>query len=376
MPLLVTLQEYKLKEDIFNSKDVLQTKLNEVKKVLFSYGFSPDPPNESNHLQEQKPFTRKFNAENGSEAVLRGFPTDLITLDVNEYTPEGSDAVFTDQRACEMKNEIMKILPCERANSFPPITRGQSVERYFPSTARLMVEYDFNKCLVDVDTAFQNVKIFHSELYGNVLILDNDINLGESDLVYTETILGQGKEDYTGKTVLLLGGGDGGILNELKKWNPKFITMVDIDKTVLENARLHLRGICYDSLDNLTGDNFKVLIEDCVPILKQYIAEGRLFDYVINDLTAIPVSTEPRGDMWDFLRLILDLSMQVLSPTGKYYTQGNAASMKHELALYEDQLGKLRSPVAFNKTTVFVPSYCEPWVFYEIWKKQCNGEVS
>ena len=39
----------------------------------------------------------------------------------------------------------------------------------------------------------------------------------------------------------------------------------------------------------------QVLLEDCVPILEEYIKEGRIFDYVINDLTAVPVTTEPVG---------------------------------------------------------------------------------
>lgn len=33
---------------------------------------------------------------------------------------------------------------------------------------------------------------------------------------------------YAGKDVLILGGGDGGLLHELLKENPKFVTMVDI----------------------------------------------------------------------------------------------------------------------------------------------------
>jgi len=37
----------------------------------------------------------------------------------------------------------------------------------------------------------------------------------------------------------------------------------------------------------------QVLVEDCVPVLKKYVEEGRTFDYVINDLTAVPISTSP-----------------------------------------------------------------------------------
>ena len=40
---------------------------------------------------------------------------------------------------------------------------------------------------------------------------------------------------------------------------------------------------------------FKVHIGDCVKYLEQCIKEGTTFDYVINDLTAIPVTKEPRG---------------------------------------------------------------------------------
>lgn len=50
------------------------------------------------------------------------------------------------------------------------------------------------------------------------------------------------------------------------------------------------------------------------------IEEGRQFDYVFGDLTDIPISTTPHGDAWDFIRLILNSSMKVLKPTGKYMT--------------------------------------------------------
>ena len=119
-------------------------------------------------------------------------------------------------------------------------------------------------------------------------------DLAESDLAYTQAITGQGREEYKDKTVLILGGGDGGILHELLKEKPKFITMVDIsfanlinccnsisfqctwptkcisqsffnslshiDPVVVDAAKKYLRKICYDSLDNLRGDNYEVRV--------------------------------------------------------------------------------------------------------------------
>lgn len=114
-----------------------------------------------------------------------------------------------------------------------------------------MSVYDFNEVLCDVDSKFQNVKILKSTEFGNVLVLDNYISiplnllttffiyiiryysnncvdLAENDLIYTRNIMWTGSMDYAGKDVLILGGGDGGILNELMKENPKFVTMIEV----------------------------------------------------------------------------------------------------------------------------------------------------
>ena len=51
-------------------------------------------------------------------------------------------------------------------------------------------------------------------------------------MAYTRAIMGSGKEDYSGKDVLILGGGDGGILCEIVKLKPKMVTMVEISFVV------------------------------------------------------------------------------------------------------------------------------------------------
>lgn len=54
------------------------------------------------------------------------------------------------------------------------------------------------------------------------------LDLAESDINYTHGVMKHGVLPYAGKEVLILGGGDGGLLHELLKENPKFVTMVDI----------------------------------------------------------------------------------------------------------------------------------------------------
>nr|BAG56951.1 unnamed protein product [Homo sapiens] len=264
-----------------------------------------------------------------------------------------------------------------RVKRLPPIVRGGAIDRYWPTADGRLVEYDIDEVVYDEDSPYQNIKILHSKQFGNILILSGDVNLAESDLAYTRAIMGSGKEDYTGKDVLILGGGDGGILCEIVKLKPKMVTMVEIDQMVIDGCKKYMRKTCGDVLDNLKGDCYQVLIEDCIPVLKRYAKEGREFDYVINDLTAVPISTSPEEDStWEFLRLILDLSMKVLKQDGKYFTQGNCVNLTEALSLYEEQLGRLYCPVEFSKEIVCVPSYLELFLlqFWRVRSSKCALE--
>lgn len=54
--------------------------------------------------------------------------------------------------------------------------------------------------------------------------------------------------------------------------------------------------------------------------LNQYVKEGKQFDYVFGDLTDIPISDTPTGEIWDFIRTILEQSFKILKPDGFYLT--------------------------------------------------------
>jgi 23S rRNA G2069 N7-methylase RlmK/C1962 C5-methylase RlmI len=64
----------------------------------------------------------------------------------------------------------------------------------------------------------------------------------------------------------------------------------------------------------------QIIVTDCEKLLDKYIAEGRTFDYVFGDLTDIPLSSTPQGQVWDFIRLILNKALRVLKPSGKFMT--------------------------------------------------------
>jgi len=52
--------------------------------------------------------------------------------------------------------------------------------------------------------------------------------MSESDLIYTESLMQRGIQDYKDKEIIILGGGDGCLLWELLKENPKFVTMLEV----------------------------------------------------------------------------------------------------------------------------------------------------
>lgn len=203
----------------------------------------------------------------------------------------------------------------------PVIKRSSDVPLFFESSDDRMFEYDFDEILFDKQSEYQRVCIYRSPTLGNALFLDDLQNLAESDLSYTRGLMNYGKNDFSGKEILILGGGDGGLLHELLKENPKFVTMVDIDKVVVEACRVHLRGACGDTLDNLQTDKYHVIIGDCIKFMEEAIASGKQFDFVFNDLTDIPLSPEESEvgrDLWGFVRNILNLALKCTKQDGKY----------------------------------------------------------
>ncbi|XP_026051870.1 spermine synthase-like [Carassius auratus] len=332
--------------------------------------FQEQEMTENVHDSEGLGYLATFVGKNGRFAILRMHSHGLVTFDLQCL--EGDDVAQVDNLLNALEKKLKALLDgnIQRIKRLPVLIRGSDVDRYWPTADGRLMEYDIDEVVYEKDSAYQNIKILHSRQFGNILILNGDVNLAESDLPYTQAIMGSGKEHYAGKEVLILGGGDGGILHEAVKLKPKMITMVEIDELVIDGCRKHMRKTCGNVLDNLKGDCYEVLVQDCVPVLKKFAEQGRTFDYVINDLTAVPISTAPEEDStWEFLRLILDLSIRVLRPGGKYFTQGNCVNLTDALSEYEMLLGRLSCKVDFSKEVVCVPSYMELWVFYTIWKK-------
>ncbi|EDW79199.2 uncharacterized protein Dwil_GK12827 [Drosophila willistoni] len=332
--------------------------------------------NELEHVFPQLELAYSMESEeNGYFSVLhenkdtiitcRIFQHGLLTLNVEYYLPDGKEPIISFDIGKSLENSLALKLKALRGQKLPALKRGD-VARYFPSSDERIIEYDIDTLVYETRSPFQKIQIMHSKTLGNMLILDELQNIAESDLIYTETLMGRGIENYEGKEICILGGGDGALLYELLKENPKHVVMLEIDELVMQACNKHLNSICGDVLEKRKTDQYEIIVGDCVEYMKKFIAEGRKFDYVFGDLTDIPISGAPIGECWDFIRTIFEHSFKVLKPDGKYLTHGNGTSCIESLELFEEQLGLLKPKVKFTTTKAFVPSFMEEWLFYQV----------
>jgi len=238
------------------------------------------------------------------------------------------------------------------------------------------LEYKFEDVLFSKQSDFQQIQIVETADFGRLLILNDMANLAENDKVeYTHTLMNLPNENYGGKEVLILGGGDGGLLKELlelpKSQAPSFITMVEIDEMVMNACAEFMPSVCgkYLKKENWEGPNYKVINGCAIQFMKDCQAKGRTFDYIFGDLTDTPITTKPRDqDCWVFLSNILEQGMSVLKPiTGKYLTHCNGVNVPQSIHAYENVLAKIcNGKVFYSKTKSYVKSFFETWVFYQL----------
>ena len=135
-------------------------------------------------------------------------------------------------------------------------------------------------------TRYQEAIIFQSPVLGRVLVLDGIVQTTERDeFIYHEMIAHVAiMADGRAREVLIIGGGDGGTLEEvLKHRSVVRATMVELDAGVVELARTHLPGINRGAFDDPRAE---LVFCDGV----RFVAEtAREFDVIIVD------STDPFG---------------------------------------------------------------------------------
>ncbi len=103
-----------------------------------------------------------------------------------------------------------------------------------------------NKQLYSVVSEFQRIDILKSVDFGKVLVADGDLMLTEKDeFIYHEMITHIPMAVHPNvKKILVIGGGDGGVVRELIKYNTvNTIDVVEMDQLLVEVCRKYLPKI-------------------------------------------------------------------------------------------------------------------------------------
>ncbi|CAJ0851534.1 4304_t:CDS:10, partial [Entrophospora sp. SA101] len=126
---------------------------------------------------------------------------------------------------------------------------------------------------------YQDVLIFKSETYGNVLVLDGVIQCTERDeFAYQELITHIPMTCHPNpKKVLVIGGGDGGVIREIVKHDSvEEVTLCEIDEAVIRLSKKYLP----DMAVGFSHPRVTIHIGDGFPYLKD---KQNTFDVIITD---------------------------------------------------------------------------------------------
>lgn len=136
-----------------------------------------------------------------------------------------------------------------------------------------------NKQLFSIESEFQRIDIVESVDMGKVLISDGDLMLTEKDeFIYHEMITHVPMAVHPNvEKVLVIGGGDGGVVRELIKYDTiQQINVVEIDKLFIEACRKYLPEIA----GSLTDNRVTIYNEDGLKFIR---SKTNIYDLIIID---------------------------------------------------------------------------------------------
>ena len=148
------------------------------------------------------------------------------------------------------------------------------------------MSYKVKKKLYSKKSPFQKVEVYDTDYLGRILLNDDLLMTSERDeFVYHEMITHVPLFAHPNpKSVLVIGGGDGGTVREaLKHESVEKVVMVEIDSCVIEASKEFI-SVTAKELEN---SKLELIVDDGVKYLKE--AKDKSFDVVLVD------STDPIG---------------------------------------------------------------------------------
>lgn len=160
-------------------------------------------------------------------------------------------------------------------------------DEYFPGQAFML---KVEEILYATKSEFQDILVFKSTSFGNVLVLDGIIQCTERDeFSYQEMITHVPMFNHPNpKKVLVIGGGDGGVIREVVKHEcVEEATLVEIDDMVIKLSEKYLPNMS----KSLKHPKVKIHLQDGFKFLKdcENLKDDEKYDVIITD------SSDPDG---------------------------------------------------------------------------------
>lgn len=207
-------------------------------------------------------------------------------------------------------------------------------------------------------TPYQLIEVIDTYAFGKMLLLDGFVMLTEADEhAYHEMLVHPAMVVHPDpKNILIIGGGDGGTVREILKYEVAQITLVDIDERVIEVAKRYFPEIS----DGFADPRVKIVAQDGALYMKEKSAlkEFAGFDIVFVD------STDPTGPGASLVEQEFLINGAKILASEKSIWVAQTESMfqtKEFLQKYVANLKKLFKIVKTYWTTV--PSYGGGWTF-------------
>lgn len=183
--------------------------------------------------------------------------------------------------------------------SHPAVVDGWFTERNDTAFPGQGFSLRVRQILYTAKSKFQDILIFESTDFGNVLVLDGIIQCTERDeFAYQEMIAHIPLFAHPNpKNVLIVGGGDGGVLREVVKHNClDLITLVEIDENVINLSKKYLPHMATCLIDQ-SDPRIQVKICDGFQFLHDLANGSEKYDIIITD------SSDPEGPAESFFQI-------------------------------------------------------------------------
>ena len=194
--------------------------------------------------------------------------------------------------------------------------------------ADVETRYRIKAVLYEEKSEFQHMLLVDTYQYGKMLLLDGIVQTTEKDeFIYHEMMVHVPMMSHPDpKNVLIIGGGDGGVLREVLKHKcVRQATMVEIDPNVVTFSKLHLPSISNGAFDD---NRTNLVFADGAKFIQQ---TDRHYDVVIVD------SPDPIGPakvlfsdpFYENIRKILTPNGIMVRQTGSVHMQIDEQKMSY-----------------------------------------------